>query len=238
MYKYNTTNQKGQEGVFTSFEIKRKFNIDFLTASLYGQIKYWATNKEGYCFASNEQFADIFDVSQTQIKRMISNLIEVGLITRIMESNYKRKLFIVEMNEAAHTDLPLDHTDLPLDHTGLPLDHTGLHKIESKLEIKLENKLESNNINYNMENLDLVEEVKGVASNISTNHPEGEDLIPGNDDGNDIDFLIKPEIQLTIEEKLEASKIKSSIKEEEFDIPQKNIEDVFSDYEIANALNY
>ena len=54
---------------------------------------------------------------------------------------------------------------------------------------------------------------------------------------NDIDFLIKPEIQLTIEEKIELNKIKSSIKEEEFDISQRNIEDKFPKEEL-NAFDY
>ena len=82
----------------------------------------------------------------------------------------------------------------------------------------------------------VVEEVKGVASNTSTIPPSVGDIIPGNDDGNDIDFLIKPEIQLSIEEKIELNKTKSSIKEEEFDIFQRNIEDAFSEDEL-NAFS-
>ena len=228
MYKYTEKSQKCQEGVFTSYEIKRKFNIDFLTASLYGQIKYWATNKEGYCFASNEQFADIFDVSQTQIKRMISNLIEVGLITRVMEKNYKRKLFIIEMNEPDHTEQPPTHTEQPPTHTGLPLDHTGLHKIESKLENKLENKLESNNINYNMQNFDLVEDMEGVDNNTSTIPPSV---------GDDIDLYLASIEEEPFDNRFNNFKNKPSTKEES-DYPQRDFDSKFTDDEKLNALDY
>jgi hypothetical protein len=53
-----------------------------------------------------------------------------------------------------------------------------------------------------------------------------------------LNSLIRIEVEETIEEKIEKVKTKSSIKEEEFDIPQRNIEDKFSDYEISDALNY
>jgi hypothetical protein len=53
-----------------------------------------------------------------------------------------------------------------------------------------------------------------------------------------LNSLIRIEVEETLEEKIEKVKTKSSIKEEEFDSPQGNIEDVFSDEEKNNALNY
>ena len=255
MNKDTNKNSKGQEGVFISFELMNKYpDMDIITASLYGQIKYWATNKEGYCWAGNDKFAKLLRVSDRQIKRMISYLIDKELITRTLVGN-NRKLFIVEMNQFTYTDEVGGHTVPGGGHTVPGEGHTvpgGGHTVPggghtvlviesiNKLESKIENKLESNNINYNMQNLDLIEEldgeVKSVVSNTSTN-PVGEYIIPGNDDGIDIDDLIKPEIQLTIEEKLEKEKIKSSIKEEELDFFERNIEDKFTKEEL-NAFDY
>lgn len=88
-----------EQGVFITFALMNKYpGMDWLTAGLYEQIKYYARNEEGYCSATNEEFATLFGVSKSTIFRMISYLIEVGLITRELENNNERKLYIVENN--------------------------------------------------------------------------------------------------------------------------------------------
>jgi len=191
MNKDNQKNLKGQEGLFISFELMNKYSdMDIVTASLYGQIKYWATNKEGYCWAGNDKFAKLLRVSDRQIKRMLSYLIDKELITRVLVGN-NRKLFIVEMNQSTYTDEVGGHTVPGEGHTVPGGGHTvpgGGHTVPgeghtvlviesiNKLESKIENKLESNNINYNMQNFDFVEEDKKSGNNIiPTNTPEGGD---------------------------------------------------------------
>jgi len=46
---------------------------------LYGEITSLA-NKEGYCYASNKYFAELYDVSTTTISTLISELVEKGYI--------------------------------------------------------------------------------------------------------------------------------------------------------------
>ena len=46
---------------------------------LYGEITSLA-NKDGYCFASNKYFAELYDVSTTTISTLISELVEKGYI--------------------------------------------------------------------------------------------------------------------------------------------------------------
>jgi hypothetical protein len=229
-------------------------DMDILTASLYGQIKYWATNKEGYCWAGNDKFAKLLRVSDRQIKRMLSYLIDKELITRVLVGN-NRKLFIVEMNQSTYTDEVGGHTVPGEGHTVPGEGHTvpgeghtvpgeghtvpgeghTVLVIESinKLESKIKNKLESNNINYNIENFDFVEEDKKSGNNItSTNTPEGGDDMFLTKELNDyFDSILKAEIEISIEEKIKQSSTKkekinqSSTNEEDRDFDSKFTED-------------
>jgi predicted metal-dependent hydrolase len=124
---------------------------------------------------------------------------------------------------------------------GMSVPHTY-----NNIKIQLDNIKNKNKNNNNItENLDFVEgidnEVKSVVSNTSTNTPTGGDNIYSNEVEDYLNSLLRKEVEETLEEKIEKVKkvkTKSSIKEDEFDIPQRNIEDKFSDYEIYNALNY
>jgi len=123
-----------------------------------------------------------------------------------------------------------------------PRDTSVIVEEKNKENNKEKNK-DNNEYNNNIsKNLDLVEgidkEVKSVVSNTSTNHPTGGDM-HSTEIEEYLNSLLRIEVEETLEEKIEKVKTKSSsIKEEEFDIPQRNIEDKFSDYEIYNALNY
>ena len=48
---------------------------------LYSEITA-LSNKNGYCFASNQYFAELYETSQTTIKRMLKQLEEKGYIER------------------------------------------------------------------------------------------------------------------------------------------------------------
>lgn len=54
------------------------------------------TNKDGYCWASNSYFSELFNISTQQVSNTISKLTKEGYITSEVELNYKRKIFLTE----------------------------------------------------------------------------------------------------------------------------------------------
>ena len=55
---------------------------------LYGEITAMC-NQEGYCWASNGYFAELYGVSKRTSERWVNNLEECGYIARVMESKYE-----------------------------------------------------------------------------------------------------------------------------------------------------
>ncbi len=62
---------------------------------LYAEITA-LSNKEGYCWAGNQYFADIYDVDISTIQRWIHDLKEKGHIAVILEENNSRKIYITK----------------------------------------------------------------------------------------------------------------------------------------------
>ncbi|MBO5348456.1 MAG: helix-turn-helix domain-containing protein [Clostridia bacterium] len=60
---------------------------------LYGEITC-LSNKEGYCFATNNYFAKLYNCTTRAIQGAISKLQERGYVKIVIENNYKRKIFI------------------------------------------------------------------------------------------------------------------------------------------------
>lgn len=60
---------------------------------LYGEITC-LSNKEGYCFATNNYFAKLYNCTTRAIQNAISKLQERGYINVVIEDNYQRKIFI------------------------------------------------------------------------------------------------------------------------------------------------
>ncbi|MCK4686570.1 MAG: helix-turn-helix domain-containing protein [Candidatus Lokiarchaeota archaeon] len=65
---------------------------------LYGEITALC-NKEGYCWASNKYFADLYEKRVETISVWIRSLKENGFIKYEVESNYKRKIFLTGVLE-------------------------------------------------------------------------------------------------------------------------------------------
>lgn len=51
-------------------------------------------NKDGYCFAKNSYFADVFDLSESQVRRAIGNLAKLGFVRVLIENGNERKIYI------------------------------------------------------------------------------------------------------------------------------------------------
>lgn len=60
---------------------------------LYGEITC-LSNKEGYCFATNNYFAKLYKCTTRAIQNAISILQKKGYIKVVIEENYQRKIFI------------------------------------------------------------------------------------------------------------------------------------------------
>lgn len=64
---------------------------------LYGEITC-LSSKKGYCYASNNYFADLYKVTPRTIKYWIANLVDQGFIKKDLEidgANTSRKLYII-----------------------------------------------------------------------------------------------------------------------------------------------
>ena len=58
---------------------------------LYGEITA-LSGKLGYCYATNNYFAELYDVSKNTVSRWISDLKKLGFITVIVERNDKNQI--------------------------------------------------------------------------------------------------------------------------------------------------
>ena len=76
---------------------------------LYGEITALC-NKEGFCWASNKYFADLYGVSKTTISTLIKELADRGYINILIKRNKKneiecRQIFITPIKENLNTYL-------------------------------------------------------------------------------------------------------------------------------------
>lgn len=60
---------------------------------LYGEITCLC-NKEGYCFATNNYFSNLYNCTPRAIQFTLSKLQEKGYIKIIIENNYQRKIYL------------------------------------------------------------------------------------------------------------------------------------------------
>ena len=244
MYKYTEKNQEGQEFVIFNL-LKSNKKLKALDVLLYQQIVYTSAFT-GYSPKTNKYFIDFFNDSEWNIRKSIELLIEEGLITRTLTSNTDRKLYPVKLDFSKEQPMSNTQGGMSVPQGGMSVPQGGMsdtqggmsdtqggmsvphtyNNINIQLD-KINNKI-NNNINIT-KNLDLVEEVKGVASNISTSTPEGKD---------DIDLYLESVKEEQFDDRFDYYKNKPSIKEEELDIFERNIEDKFSYDEKINVLNY
>ena len=80
--------------------IRYNKELKFAERLMYGEITA-LSNKEGYCFASNRYFADLYGVSQSTISRWISHLAELGsLHVEIIRNDKKeiveRRIYVID----------------------------------------------------------------------------------------------------------------------------------------------
>lgn len=71
--------------------IRYNKNLKFAERLMYGEITA-LSNKEGYCYASNRYFAELYGVSQSTISRWISHLAELNSIKVEIIRNEKKEI--------------------------------------------------------------------------------------------------------------------------------------------------
>ena len=71
--------------------IRYNKELKFGERLMYGEITA-LSNKEGYCYAKNKYFADLYDVSQSTISRWISHLAELNSIKVEVIRNEKKEI--------------------------------------------------------------------------------------------------------------------------------------------------
>jgi hypothetical protein len=198
MKKDNEKNLKNQQFVPYFKELRKKypslFHLDIL---IYGEIYYKNNLKQG-CFAGNEFFAEEFNESIRTIQRSITKLIELGLVSRVITSGTKRKLYVIEEEfnpnnhdtHDTHSMTPMTpyhdtHDTLPRHprHPAMtpmtPTHDTRVIVEEKNKENNKEKNKNNNEYNNNIsKNSDFVGELNEVATITSTNTPTGGDNQP------------------------------------------------------------
>ena len=77
---------------------------------LYGEITA-LSNKTGYCFASNNYFAELYEVNKNTISRWISDLKRLGFITIEIERAANKQIIKRCLGIVQKVDNPIDEKD-------------------------------------------------------------------------------------------------------------------------------
>lgn len=65
---------------------------------LYGEITA-LTNKEGFCFAKNNYFSQLYECTTRAVRMYLNHLQECGYITILVENKNSRKIFLITADE-------------------------------------------------------------------------------------------------------------------------------------------
>lgn len=81
-------------------EIRYSKELSMFQKLLYAEITA-LTQKDGYCWASNKYFAELYDVSERYISQSINSLKEKGFLQIFVdkEAGNKRKIYIGKITE-------------------------------------------------------------------------------------------------------------------------------------------
>lgn len=86
------------KGFFVPLYIMQNGELSLLEKNLFCMISA-LSSKEGYCYAKNSYFAEIFGRTERQIRNAIERLAKLGFIEIDAESRNERKIYISSIQE-------------------------------------------------------------------------------------------------------------------------------------------
>lgn len=138
---------------------------------LYGEITC-LSNKEGYCYASNNYFARLYKCSIRTIQNAISKLQEKGYITVVIENSNERKIYIrdgthenffmgrYEKNCIGGYENFFTHNNININNIKLNIDDDDLFNLivaeDFKIPIEFYKILERLDLKYNESSLSII----------------------------------------------------------------------------------
>jgi hypothetical protein len=75
-------------------EVRYDKKLTFFEKVLYSEITSLAS-KDGYCWASNNYFAELYHKGEKWISKSLNNLAKKGYLTIEIEKNFVRKIYII-----------------------------------------------------------------------------------------------------------------------------------------------
>ena len=124
--------------------IRYNKELKFGERLMYGEITA-LSNKEGYCYAKNKYFADLYDVSQSTISRWISHLAELNSIdVQIIRNDKKeiieRRIYIKDTPYMQNNQYPIrkKSKDNNINNNKIDRLFNYIIKIEKKIPIEFE----------------------------------------------------------------------------------------------------
>ena len=117
---------------------------------LYGEITC-LSNKKGYCYASNDYFANLYGVAKETISRLITDLVDKGYVTR--EVVYKKGTKEIESRYIRISQYLLTKNAIPIDeNVNTPIDK-NVKTLLTKKSIPIDEKVKENNTSINNINI-------------------------------------------------------------------------------------
>ena len=124
--------------------IRYNKELKFGERLMYGEITA-LSNKEGYCYAKNKYFADLYDVSQSTISRWISHLaelnsIDVQIIRNERKEIIERRIYIKDTPYMQNNQYPIrkKSKDNNINNNKIDRLFNYIIKIEKKIPIEFE----------------------------------------------------------------------------------------------------
>lgn len=88
------------KGYFVPLYIMQNGELSLLEKNLFCMISA-LSSKEGYCYAKNAYFAEIFGRSERQIRNAMEKLVTLGFVCIDAENRNERKIYIVSAIDEA-----------------------------------------------------------------------------------------------------------------------------------------
>ena len=105
------------------------------------------TNKEGYCYAKNSYFADLYDVHKNTVGNWINNLVKRGYLKSVII--YEKGTKNIQERRLYITTPTSEKVDTPVNEKNDTYQRKDLEGINEKIDTPVNEKIEDNNTSIN-----------------------------------------------------------------------------------------